>query len=295
MIKCSMQLKMMAFLSVCLFCAVVAHAGFLQPTGFPKTIDDISFVDRMALKSAGYEQFESIYDDNGNCVSGCAYAMPKWEDELAAMERWNRLSRQELIEKYEYTENEDGSLTPPPVVENVSPEKPSVVDFPSNPSNSSNAYVSENQNCAIKNQSFGNRDIPYGSPLGRIICISSPYGPRRLFGRSFHYGIDLNAVTGSPVYSPANGVVKLVFRNNPSCGNGLVIEHSGGYSTKYCHFSSLAVNRGDKVSAGCLIGKSGNTGQSTGPHLHYSVLYQGNAVNPIDFIEPGHKSCYAKN
>ena len=130
--------------------------------------------------------------------------------------------------------------------------------------------------------------------MGHKACITSYYGPRKLFGRNFHYGMDFAAVSGTPVYAPADGVVKLVFVQNATCGNGLVIEHSDGYSTKYCHFESVAVKPNDKVMAGCLIGKSDNTGQSTGPHLHYAVLYQGHPVNPIDFIEPGHQSCYKK-
>ena len=282
-----MRLKMMAFLSIGLFCAVAARAGFLVPTEFPKVVDDLSFIDRMALRSADYDTLESVYDENGNCVSGCAYAMPKWEDELAAMERWNRLAHQELIDEYGYTENDDGSLTPP-LVDDAIEQQP--VDFPEN---RLDTYTVENSNCAIRNSSFAGVDIPRRNPLGQIRCITSPYGPRRLFGRSFHYGMDFNARTGTPVYAPANGVVEWVCRGSKSCGNGLQIKHANGYSTRYCHFESLAVKRGDKVSAGCLIGKSGNTGQSTGAHLHYAVLKDGNAINPIDYIEPGHKSCYA--
>lgn len=288
MVKCGVRLKMMAFLSIGLFCAVAARAGFLVPTEFPKVVDDLSFIDRMALRSADYDTLESVYDENGNCVSGCAYAMPKWEDELAAAERWNRLVHQELIDEYGYTENDDGELVPP--TDDNAYEQPTV-DFPSI---SSASYVAYNQNCAIKNSSFANSDIPRGNPLGHIACITSPFGPRSLFGRVFHYGMDFHSVIGTPVYAPANGVVEWVCRGSKSCGNGLQIKHANGYSTRYCHFESLAVKKGDKLSAGCLIGKSGNTGQSTGPHLHYAVLKNGTAVNPRDFIEPEHRSCYIK-
>ena len=236
-----MRLKIMAFLSVGLFVAVAAHAGFLQPTAFPRTVDDLSFVDRVLLKSDGYEQFESEYDSDGNCVSGCAYAMPKWEDELAAMERWNRLAHQELIDDYGYTENESGELTPS---DDDYFDDTETVDFPSGAYNPNVAY---NQNCAIRKDSFKNTGVPYGNPLGYMACIHSPYGPRMLFGRKFHYGIDFHAAIGTPVYAPANGTVKTVFYMNKTCGNGLVIEHSNGYSTKYCHFNSVAVSRGDKV------------------------------------------------
>lgn len=280
--------KKICLIAICVACVPV-YAGFLQPTSFPKTIDDLSFADRMALKQAAYEQFESQYDANGNCISGCAYALPKWEDELAAMERYNQLSRQELVTQHGYTAKPDGTITPPPA-----PNPPHIY-FPSQPPQTPPAQqppTVADANCADKNIAFENRDIPYGNPLGRMVCISSPYGPRTLYGRSFHYGIDFAAPSGSPVYAPANGVVETVFVQNKSCGNGLVIAHSAGYSTQYCHFTSVAVKQGEKVSAGCLIGKSGNTGQSTGPHLHYSVIKDGHKIDPADFIEPGHPRCH---
>ena len=157
------------------------YAGFLQPASFPKTIDDISFTDRLALKQDAYEQFESQYDADGNCISGCAYALPKWEDELAAMERYNRLSRQELVTQHGYTTNSDGTLTPPPAAPvTSSASTTSNTGFPSHsqlqqtlPTSQSSTVA--NTNCAEINSGFGNRDIPYGNPLGRIICISSPY------------------------------------------------------------------------------------------------------------------------
>ena len=108
-----MQLKMMAFLSACLFCAVVSHAGFLQPTSFPKTIDDIPFIDRMALKIDDYETLESVYDENGRCISGCAYSALNLEDELSAMQRWDARVKQELINDYGYTADSSGNVTPP--------------------------------------------------------------------------------------------------------------------------------------------------------------------------------------
>lgn len=288
-----MKRNLFCFFIVAGFTASAVYAGFIQPTEFPKVVADLSFVDRMALASAGYEPFESKYDDDGNCISGCSYSLPKWEDELAAMERWNKLVHEELVQEYGFKENEEGILTPPPVESQppkpIESQQPTSVDFPPMPSD-----TATNQDCTGKNSFFANRDIPYGNPLGHMACISSPYGPRTLFGRSFHHGIDFRAATGTPVYSPANGVVKLVFQYNPSCGNGLVIEHSNGYATKYCHFDSVLVKKGEVISAGCLIGKTGNTGQSTGPHLHYSVLKNEKSVDPINFIEPGHKSCNAK-
>ena len=277
-----------------------ALAGFLEPTSFPTVVEDMSFVDRMMLRTAGYDQFESEYDADGNCISGCSYAEPKLEDEIAAMERWNALVRQELIDEYNYTENIDGSLTPPTTPGNIMPQ-PIVppVQFPSK--NGAPSNIGNNANCAVRAQSFGDRTIPYGSPLGYVSCISSPYGvARNLFGKTkIHYGIDLRATTGTPVYAPASGTVTVVMLGNATCGNGIIIKHADGYSTKYCHFSTVSVTRGQQVSAGCMIGRVGNTGQSTGPHLHYNVYKDGgttsrHSVDPKYFIEPEHKCCPGK-
>lgn len=292
------------FIVIVLICAP-ALAGFLEPTSFPTVVSDMSFIDRMALLASGYEQFESEYDADGNCISGCSYAAPKLEDEIAAMERWNALVKHELVEEYNYTENTDGSLTPPPSVTNgasqtnMPPKSSASVPFPSQ--NPVPANVVDNANCAIRAASFGDRTIPFGSPLGYVSCISSPYGVKRnLFGNTHvHYGIDLRAKTGTPVYAPASGTVTVVMLGNATCGNGVVIKHANGYSTKYCHFSAVAVTRGQQVLAGCMIGRVGNTGQSTGPHLHYAVYKDGgttskHSVDPKYFIEPENQCCPGK-
>jgi murein DD-endopeptidase MepM/ murein hydrolase activator NlpD len=292
------------FIVIVLICAP-ALAGFLEPTSFPTVVSDMSFIDRMALLASGYEQFESEYDADGNCISGCSYAAPKLEDEIAAMERWNALVKHELVEEYNYTENTDGSLTPPPTNNlaqsqaSASSQSGASTPFPSQ--NNVPANVINNENCAVRAASFGDKTIPYGSPLGHISCISSPYGiTRTIRGNTHvHYGIDLRAKTGTPVYSPASGTVTVLMIGNPSCGNGMVIKHANGYSTKYCHFSVVSVKRGQQVSAGCMIGRVGNTGFSTGPHLHYSVYKDGgttskHSVDPKNFIEPANQCCPGK-
>ena len=280
------------------FVNTAVYAGLIGPAEFPKTEADLSFFDRMTFKSTDYNQIvESRYDDNGNCISGCSYVMPTWEAQLAAAERWNQLVREELIEEEGYIEEEDGSLTLPPI------DEPQVTEFPSDtnrpPMYSSPdqrpTYTDPNfQNCAVKNTTFENRDIPYRNPLGYRACITSPYGPRKLNNKTFHHGTDFGVVTGTPVYAPANGVVEWTVTGNGDCGNGLQIRHSNGFTTRYCHFSSLAVKKGDKVSSGCLIGKTGATGQGvTGPHLHYAIYKNGLSLDPVKnrLIEPGHKRC----
>ena len=269
-----------------MFTHTAVFAGFLAPMEFPKVAADLSFVDRMALNVAGYEPYESEYDENGKCISGCAYALPNIEDEIAAMERRNAMVRQDLVDDYGYTETEDGDLIP--LVEDM-PWDDGQGDFDT-------PFPIEYKQCAIQNPKFKNTGVPYGSPLGYITCITSEYGVQRKLSwynkTKIHYGIDLAANTGTPIYAPANGVVETVFNMNRTCGNGIIIRHPSGYATQYCHLSRVSVSRGESVASGCLIGYTGNTGQSTGPHLHYAVKKDGYAINPKNFIEPGHRMCY---
>lgn len=101
--------------------------------------------------------------------------------------------------------------------------------------------------------------------------------------RKFHSGLDINNNFGTPVYAPGNGTVISVERRS---GYGLVIEidHGFGYKTIYAHLSSTSVKQGQKVSRGEQIAKSGNSGLSSGPHLHYEVHHNGQALNPVDFF-----------
>jgi murein DD-endopeptidase MepM/ murein hydrolase activator NlpD len=101
--------------------------------------------------------------------------------------------------------------------------------------------------------------------------------------RKFHSGLDINCNTGSSVHSPGNGKVTAVERRS---GFGLVVEinHGFGYKTVFAHLSKALVKRGELVTRGQLIAKSGNTGFSSGPHLHYEVHHNGKALDPIDFF-----------
>jgi len=272
--------------AIAMFTHTAVFAGFLVPMEFPKTAADLSFVDRMALNVAGYEPYESEYDENGKCISGCAYVLPNIEEEIAAMERRNAMVRQELVDDYGYTETEDGDLIPP---EEDMPWDDGDGDFET-------PFPIEYKQCAVHNPKFKNTNVPSGSPLGYITCVTSNYGVQRKLSwyktTKIHYGIDLAANTGTPIYAPANGTIETVFNMNRTCGNGIIIKHPSGYMTQYCHLSKVSVSRGESVPAGCLIGYTGNTGLSTGPHLHYAVKKDGYAINPRNFIEPGHRMCH---
>ena len=97
-----------------------------------------------------------------------------------------------------------------------------------------------------------------------------------------HLGVDIAAPEGTPVYASAEGRVKKA-ESLKGWGKLLVLEHAGGFSTFYAHMKAFEVKAGDKVSRGQVVGSVGNTGQSTGPHLHYEVRKDGNQVNPAEY------------
>ena len=100
----------------------------------------------------------------------------------------------------------------------------------------------------------------------------------------FHAGLDFTAPTGTEIYATGDGVVELVEFNYGGYGNQVIINHGYGYKTRYGHMSRFAVRRGQKIKRGEKVGFVGSTGKSTGPHLHYEVLKDENAINPIYFF-----------
>ncbi len=99
----------------------------------------------------------------------------------------------------------------------------------------------------------------------------------------FHAGIDFAVPAGTKIYATGKGTV-LTAGNDGAYGQAVVIDHAFGYQSRYAHMSKLAVKAGQKVKRGDLIGYVGNTGKSTGPHLHYEVVKNGQRINPINFF-----------
>lgn len=99
----------------------------------------------------------------------------------------------------------------------------------------------------------------------------------------FHYGMDFVAPVGTPVYATADGIVEMAGKNL-GYGNYVKINHGYDYETAYGHLNSIGVRKGQKVVRGQIIGTVGNTGISTGDHLHYEVIYRGKTVNPINYF-----------
>lgn len=101
--------------------------------------------------------------------------------------------------------------------------------------------------------------------------------------RKMHTGMDFTANVGADVYVTADGVVEIVEVEGWGYGKSIVVNHGYGYKTRYAHLNGFNVRKGQKVKRGELIGFVGNTGKSTGPHLHYEVEKGGKKVNPIQY------------
>lgn len=129
-------------------------------------------------------------------------------------------------------------------------------------------------------------------PNGEVIKsngISAKFGWRShpiLNKKEFHQGVDLRADIGTPIYAPADGVIEFAGYNNGGFGYLVIIEHNFGFKTRFAHMSRKdVVKEGEFVKKGDLIGYSGNTGLSTGPHLHYEIRFIQRPLDPINFIK----------
>ena len=108
-----------------------------------------------------------------------------------------------------------------------------------------------------------------------------------------HYGVDFKVSIGTTVYAPADGVVTYASFMRGG-GYTVILNHKDGYSTVYMHLSKFDVRKGDIVHLGQIIAKSGNTGYSTGPHLHYEIHVNGRAVDPLKVDLPSGNPATAK-
>ncbi len=140
----------------------------------------------------------------------------------------------------------------------------------------------------VKNQKQMLASIPSIQPVSnkKLKRLASGYGYRvdPIYKiAKFHEGMDFSAPIGTEVFATGDGVVETVNYSFGGYGNEIIINHGYGYRTRYAHLSRFQVKQGQKVKRGDLIGNVGSTGKSTGPHLHYEVLKNGSAVNPVYF------------
>jgi murein DD-endopeptidase MepM/ murein hydrolase activator NlpD len=130
--------------------------------------------------------------------------------------------------------------------------------------------------------------IPNGYPLKKVI-ITDQFGYRKhpiLKKRKFHRGLDFRAMIKTPVLATADGIIKYVQnKNTGGFGRVIVVSHNYGFETIYAHLRKSNVKIGDVVKKGEMIALSGNSGRSTGPHLHYEVKYASMTQNPLYFVK----------
>ena len=128
----------------------------------------------------------------------------------------------------------------------------------------------------------------FKNPLHSSYYISSRFGwrvsPFDSSKRTYHGGIDMACPTGTPIYAASEGTVITAGWSNVY-GNYVIVSHHSGYKTLYGHMSSILVTKGQYVYTTTKIGKVGSTGQSTGPHLHFTVYKNGNSIDPLSRVD----------
>jgi murein DD-endopeptidase MepM/ murein hydrolase activator NlpD len=131
----------------------------------------------------------------------------------------------------------------------------------------------------------------WSEPVPRSF-ITSEFGRR---GYRWHYGVDLELDTGDSILAVWDGVVRLTNWDGGGYGNYVLVRHYNGLETLYGHLSDIQCTVGQIVQAGDLLAKGGNTGRSSGPHLHFEVRYQGIPLNPMEIFDFNGKTIRSHN
>ena len=131
--------------------------------------------------------------------------------------------------------------------------------------------------------------IPAITPIPDLetVYLASGFGMRYhpiYKTNKMHTGLDFSALVGTEIHATGNGVVEDIEYDRTGYGYHVIIDHDFGYKTLYAHMSEIDVRRGQQISRGEIIGKVGNTGTSTAPHLHYEVMKDDQKINPIHFF-----------
>ena len=284
---------------ICIACfGMVNYAGasFLKAQKFPETIDDLSFVERMRIRAEGYDALETVYDANGRCVSGCAYAgitLQEEEDMIAqaTAELQAAIALHEVFyPKIEEPDKQDVAQTQGAVLSQSSQQQQ-----PQQQSQQGGGVISTAE---VGDVCAAAKVSGFSAPVGGDVVVVSDFGLRNVnVGTTYHRAIDLRASTGTEIYAPADGLV-IFSGSGDGYGNYVKIEHSlygtdKKITTVYAHLNSIDVYNGQQVSKGYRIGMAGNTGTSSGPHLHYEVRYDNVKVDPLGaYVKPVLKGVY---
>ena len=263
--------NMLAVFFIGNFCAMALHAeSLLTAQSFPKTFEDLSFTSRIEVLREGYMPFEVQYDDNGVCISGCAYrGITIKEDMLAVDEATEEMA--ELIANAEDEAQETDNY--------IKPAQPSNSTQTSDPTEP-NIMATDWCRNGLSSK------LPLRYPVdmsGLRYPITSDFGFRQT---DFHPAIDIGCPEWTPVYATADGVIETAGWDPYGGGNYINIEHANGIITQYLHLNKIGVKKGQKVKACQQIGLSGNTGHSSGAHLDYRVRFKSNTNKYVDILCP---------
>lgn len=272
-----------------------AAKSLLKPQQFPTVFNDASFATRMQVLAQGYEPWETEYDVSGQCIRGCAYSTMNIDEDLKQMQQATKNAVTELqVQGYLPNKTSTSSL------QQIRDTGTGVVQKPTKTDKIKELEVSYQQPGKVQPvqpqpgktqpgqtaETLVEQDVPLGWPVKERPQITSIFGRRThpITGNlQNHSGVDLGVPTGTYVFSPANGRVVSVWTDN-TCGRGIKVSHGRGYETVYCHLDEQLVVNGQQVMAGELIAYSGNSGRSTGPHLHYAIKKDGVYINPYELM-----------
>lgn len=290
-------------------CVLPLYAeSLLTAQQFPKTFEDLSFTSRLEVLREGYMPYEIQYDENGVCISGCAYKGITIKEDMQAVDEATE-EMQELINtaiseqpsQYEEPSHNEEPITPsrPP-----RPHPPVNNQPPSNNNPSGSNSESSNYQPPITNygKDWCRNGLPTELPLRYPVdmsnlkyLISSDFGFRTSSpnGSSFHPAIDIGTPVGTPVYATADGVVVSVSRQTTKGGAGLYIDikHANNLITQYLHLDTALVKKGDRVSACQQIATSGNSGKNSSggayaAHLDYRIRFDSYKNKYVDLLCP---------
>lgn len=265
--------------------------SLLSKQSFPKTFGDVGFIDRNIVLEEGYDTWEPVFDSNGRCVSGCAYVGITFEQEKELEKQQTELALSDARERGLIDDEIDATDEEEVAEESQQQQKQSPAPQPVgyHKTETTGKKVTEGAGKTKKQKKkkpaskpVDDGKFPYGMPLKGKPRITSVYGDTA--GRDhMHRGIDLSAPIGTNVYATASGRVVSAGYDNAS-GKKIKIKHEGGYETVFYHLSQHLVKEGDFVNDGDLIAKTGNTGRSKGPHLHYGISRNGTFIDPTKFL-----------
>lgn len=251
----------------------VCASSLLEPVSFPKTFSDVPFNDRWAVIAEGYTKFDRVYDQDGNCISGCPYpGITITQDKQDVEEATDYFAS--LVDEILDAEEQDGT---------------------NDGDQGTVAGTSRDDVGTILTSSVTRNSVPLRSPVNNnSVLITSDFSFRATKGlEGFHGGVDIGVDYGTPVVATADGVVTVADKEHEYNGPYIQIQHSNGFYSWYLHLSKISVSPGQSVKMGQVIGQSGAQGaRSTGSHLDYRISLKRNGKDLwVDVLCP----CRATN